>query len=174
MSCTVSAIDAVWPWWPCHGVENLPDCKSDIMTTTLRGTFELRCKYGIEGNNSGICIDLRQIYLSKVITTMLIRPLDDPTWCAQSVVTDLCHGVEICISCNLQCPARFLTTFLYFRDCGQHGACETKHGYILLTLTLLSQWPPTNVVILTLFISQLFPSNATSRRTQACSRKRPV
>ena len=28
-------------------------------------------------------------FFNKVITTMVIRPLDDPTWCAQSVVTDL-------------------------------------------------------------------------------------
>ena len=32
------------------------------------------------------------IYINKVITTMVIRPLDNPTWCAQAVVADLRLG----------------------------------------------------------------------------------
>ena len=46
---------------------------------------------GIRINSHSIHQDTFEIGLSlknKVITTMVIRPLDNPTWCAQSVVAD--------------------------------------------------------------------------------------
>ena len=41
--------------------------------------------YGLHGTADDFIVFLRQ---NKVITTMVIRPLDDPTWRAKSVVAD--------------------------------------------------------------------------------------
>ena len=61
-------------------------------------------------------------FCNKVITTMVIRPLDDPTWCAQSVVTDLrplglgyvwCRGRARSTACRWV-PISFLLTHMVY------------------------------------------------------------
>ena len=56
-------------------------------------------QFGLSDNNWTVAVDnkylqfsylaLKHIIVNKLITTMVIRPLDYPTLCAQSVVADL-------------------------------------------------------------------------------------
>ena len=38
---------------------------------------------------------------NKIITMMVIRPLDNPTYLASSVLADLRFGKDVCVHCNI-------------------------------------------------------------------------
>ena len=84
---TGTLLDSADCWPHLDGRQCIQRCSDRRSDTRLQLLCCRRTSLGLHQNR---CLQTSTTYmLNKVITTMVIRPLDDLTWCVQSVVADL-------------------------------------------------------------------------------------